>query len=70
MSNNQIQQVMLAAAALLLLGGCAGPAPATGPNCLYGPEAGTAACEALDDEPERCRIEGGIYDVATQRCIR
>ena len=63
-----------ALAVLALALGAAGCPPqgprAPAPDCLTGPQAGTPACESLDDDPERCAIEGGIYDAGTQRCIR
>lgn len=63
----------------MLAGTCAGLAacraspasqPVDSPNCLYGTEAETRACDSLDDDPQRCITESGIYDFDLQRCIR
>lgn len=62
------------AAALAALAGCQGaqqpPAASSSAGCLYGTAVEIEACEDYDEEPEQCRIAGGIYDAATQRCIR
>jgi hypothetical protein len=56
------------------LAGCQRAAPppsaATDRGCLYGTAEELASCETYDNEPEQCRIAGGLYDAATGRCLR
>jgi hypothetical protein len=60
-------------AACVALAGCQSaaspPAPSSSPDCLYGTASELEACANYDDEPEQCRIAGGIYDAGTQRCL-